>query len=131
MRLPDPATFSDWSDEIAADAKGEKNATIRIYDDAKNIIIDGRPARLVTTQRPMQILGTDQWNVERRTRIQIENLGTDPIFQKGWTVRFKNGGKDQTLTQYAFVIMTNVSDSHAAVRTLECISEFAPLTPVT
>lgn len=131
MNLPDPATLNDWSDEIADEAIGEFNATVRIYDNTQAVVVDGRAARVVITERPMQVLGTDQWNVERRTRIQIENLATDPIFEKGWTVRVTNGGKDATLTRYAFLIMTNTSDSHAAVRTLECISEFAPLDPVT
>lgn len=131
MRLPDPATLTDWSDEIAAEAIGEMNATIRVYDSAENIIVDNRPARLAVTERPMQILGTDQWNVMRRIRVQVENRVGDPIFAKGFTIRVLNGGKDATLTRYAFTIMTNVSDSHAAVRTLECISEWAPLNPVT
>lgn len=131
MRLPDPATLTDWSDEIAAEAIGEMNAAIRVYDSAENIIVDNRPARLAVTERPMQILGTDQWNVMRRLRVQVENRVGDPIFAKGFTIRVLNGGKDATLARYAFTIMTNVSDSHAAVRTLECISEWAPLNPVT
>lgn len=131
MLLPDPATLTDWSDEIAASAIGEMNATIRVLDAAESIIVNNRPARVVVTQRPMSILGTDQWNVERRLRVQLENRAGDPIFAKGFTIRILNGGKDATLVRYAFTIMTNVSDSHAAVRTLECISEWAPLNPVT
>ena len=131
MRLPDPATLSDWSDEIAAEAIGEMNGAIRVYGRDATVIVDNRPARMVITERPMQILGTDQWNVMRRLRVQIENKADDPIFEKGFTIRALDGGKDVTLTRYAFTIMTNVSDSHAAVRTLECISEWAPLDPVT
>jgi hypothetical protein len=130
MHLPDPSTFDNWSDEIAEEAVGEFNATIRIYDDQKSVVVDNRSARIVITERPMQILGTDQWNVMRRARFQIVNNPADPIFQKAWTIRVLNGGEDATLERYAFTIMTNVSDSHAAVRTLECISEFAPLNPV-
>jgi len=133
MRLPDPATLTSWEAEIAAEAIGEMNAVIRIYTSVtdETVIVDNRPARLVVIERPQQILGTDQWNVERRTRIQIELKQDDPLFLKGMIVRVLDGGRDPSLERYAFEVMITTSDSHAAVRTLECISEFAPLAPVT
>ena len=131
MNLPDPTTLADWSGEIAAEAVTEMNAVIRVYDASASVVVDNRRARVVATEQPTSILGTDQWNVERRARVQIENLPTDPIFEKSWTIRVLDGGEDATLTRYSFTVMTNTSDSHAAVRTLECISEWAPLDPVT
>lgn len=138
MQLPPPAAYTDWSDEIAEDAVGEMNGAICIYDPPSttpvigpvNVGDVGRRARIQNMRIPRPTTNADEWEVNRAIRFQIEILAGDPPLRKGMVVRVTDGGKDPSLVNFAFIIETAVNSSHAALRTIETISELAVVPPV-
>lgn len=134
----------DWEDEVAEVAVGEMNAVIDILDPSGTgtpydpstdtgglsepaTIITGRPARIQTRREPHTMDAQVVWTTQRRVLIQIELRPDDPIVSKGFVVRVTDGGRDPSLTRYAFEVLNAVNSSHAAVRTIQAIGDLAVL----
>ena len=67
--------------------------------------------------------GVDQNTTKRAIRFQIELRAGDPVITTGLTVRVDDGGKNKQLEQFAYTVQSSVNSSHAALRTIEAISE--------
>lgn len=129
MPLTPVPPASDWSAVIAEAAKMMFNGELRAFipgeldsgaDDV--VLIDWRPARAQHLAMPLEMSDGSGWNTKRRFRFQTELRADDPIIPKGAIVRFR-GGKDHTLTRFAFQVTSAVNSSHAALRTIETITE--------
>jgi len=131
---------SDWSREIYEAAKELFNGEARVMrPDGKpdswdpitgettpgtpdSVVQDWRPARAQHIRTPLEQSTGGGWSTERRFRFQMELRPDDVPLSKGLYVQFR-GGKDHTLEQFAFQMMSAVNSSHAALRTLECSTE--------
>jgi hypothetical protein len=133
----------DWSGEILEVAReffncaidvilpgkpGKYNPSTDAYDGAGAVpdvmVIEGRPARAQHIRLPLEQAGAYEWSTKRRYRFQIELLASDPVIRKGMVVRVREGGKDPVLVHFAFEVASASNSSHAALRTIETLTEF-------
>lgn len=133
--------MKSWPEEILAVARTFFNCTIDVilpgehgtYDtdtDEYNggtpdtIILEGRAARAQHIRLPLEQAGAYEWATKRRYRFQLELLDGDPTIRKGMVVRVRAGGRDPVLEQFAFQVASASNSSHAALRTIETVTEF-------
>lgn len=88
------------------------------------IVLDGREARAQQIRLPLEQAGAREWATKRRYRFQTEIVDGDYPITKGMVVRVRAGGRDPVLQHFAFEVASASNSSHAALRTLECITEF-------
>lgn len=139
--LPPTPSESNWAAEILEAAKEEFWGEIGISEpgtpgtwangavtggSAGAVVISRRPARIQHLGLPLEIADGNGWGTKRRIRIQFEILETDGPIRKGLTVTVYNGGNDPSLTSYKFQVASAVNSDHAALRTVECVSEMSP-----
>lgn len=139
--LARPHAEGDWSDEILAAAREMFNGEISVIKpgtpgewSAKTnlrtggtpdaVILGPRAARAQHLSTPTESNDGNGWETRRRYRFQFEILDGDPSLTRGLVVKF-TGGRDPELAKITFQILTATNSSHAALRTLECISELA------
>lgn len=143
MHLPNPATRADWSAEITEEALGEVNGEISVLNPGETVeipydpgtdeggdvvmatVLANRPARIQHLRSPVDASVADQWQTKRAIRFQIELRAGDPLILKGYIVKVVDGGKDKSLEQFAYTVTSAVNSSHAALRTIEAVSELA------
>lgn len=87
-------------------------------------VISGRPARAQHLRAPQDFNDGTGWDVKRVYRFQCEILDGDPSITKGMFARF-SGGRDPELAKVEFQIVSATNSSHAALRTIEAISELS------
>lgn len=138
MKLTKPG---DWADEILEAAREFFNCTITVFIPGEpgkfdpktdgytggtpnQIIVDDRPARAQHIRLPLEQAGAYEWSTKRRYRFQLELLASDPAIRKGMVVRVTDGGRDPILEQFAFEVASASNSSHAALRTIETLTEF-------
>lgn len=152
MPLSPIADVEDWSAEILEGAKEFFNGRIEVVDPSNIITVPydpitdegptseaeivltndpddtvrGRPARIQHLRVPLENAGSGEWSTKRRFRFQHEMLPGDPTLRKGQLVTVLDGGKDETLTEFSYTITSAVNSSHAALRTIEAITEGSP-----
>ena len=145
-----PRGGRDWSGEIrdAVIESGALNGVIRIYKAGSTqpgahdpyagsggepdveLILGPRDARAQHLRLPVESNDGLGWTTRRRYRFQYQILDGDDditgdLVGKGYSVRF-TGGKDPSLQHFSFQVLSAVNSSHAALRTLECITEAGP-----
>lgn len=144
MALPSLSALDDWSSEIAEDAVGEMNGEISVikpntaddsdYDPeadsggtaAPSTVLSHRRARIQHLKAPSDATGGGQWGTKTFIRFQVENKTDDPLILKGMIVVVHNGGKDKALEAFTYEVTRAVNSSHAALRTIEAVSELGP-----
>jgi hypothetical protein len=133
----------DWPEEILEVARDFFNCTIDVilpgkpgkYDPitdtntgegyvAPTTILEARAARAQHIRLPLEQAGAYEWSTKRRYRFQIELLAADPVVRKGMVVRVRAGGRDPVLENFAFEVASASNSSHAALRTIETLTEF-------
>lgn len=87
-------------------------------------VITGRPARAQHLRAPQDFNDGNGWDVKRVYRFQCEILADDPSITKGMVARF-SGGRDPELAKVEFQVVSATNSSHAAVRTIEAVSELS------
>lgn len=134
---------ASWPDEILEAAKEFFNGLLTItkpgkagaYDPVTDtytgegyvapvVLISNRPARAQHISSPREANSADGWDVERRYRFQCEILTGDPSITKGLVATF-SGGRDPELAKMTFQVVSATNSSHAALRTVECVTELA------
>ena len=140
MALRPVSDGDNWSQIIADSAAEFMNAVITItlpgtpgaYDPvtdtygagvAGTVLIDDRAARAQHLSSPSETTGAGEWGVKRRYRWQILLDPSDPIIPKGAILTCSNGGRDASLTQFTYEVLSATGSSHAALRTIETLSE--------
>lgn len=137
---------SSWEDEIADEARGEYNGTIvvrkpgvrgsrdRITGDygpfvLGDVVLSARPARAQHIRLPLDSNDGTGSQARRRYRFQCDILDGDPLITEesitqGLVVYF-TGGRDPELAKMTFQVRMATNSSHAAVRTIEAVTEAA------
>lgn len=87
-------------------------------------VLEGREARAQHIRLPLEQAGAREWATKRRYRFQTELLDADPPITKGMIVRVRSGGRDPVLENFAFEVASASNSSHAALRTIETLTEF-------
>ncbi len=130
MALP-PLPTADWAAEIGAAAEAQMNATANFYTTTKIpkeaptlTLLFSTKARVQQIRRPLDIISGEQWGNRRSVRVQIPLSATSSLIEKGLVVRIL-GGNDPALAKVTLIVQSAINSSHAAVRTIECISELA------
>ena len=135
-----PITADSWAEEIADAAREFFNATIDVllpgtpgkYNPSSDSytggtedtpVIEDRPARAQHIRLATEQSGSREWSAKRRYRFQIDLLPGDPTVTKGMIVRVRDGGRDPSLVDFAFEVITASNSSHAALRTIETVTE--------
>lgn len=139
--LPPPPSSQDWPDEILAVARQQFNCVIDVIDptrvvdepydpitdtggtSAPLVVIADRPARVQHIRLPLEQSGASEWGTKRRYRVQCEILTGDALIRKGFMVRVR-GGRDPVLSRFALQVLSASNSSHAALRTIETITEY-------
>ena len=145
MALSPITPAADWPSEIADAAIPEFTGRISVIDPstsngtynpdadayigaiADTPILSNRAARIQHIRLPLEQSGAREWGAKRRYRFQIELRDGDPEITKGMIVRVIDGGRDPSLVNYAFTVLSATNSSHAAIRTIETISELGAL----
>lgn len=141
MALSPLTPADDWAELILETAKETFNGLITIYrpgtpgtydpvtdttvgGTAESIVLGPRAARAQHLRLPQEFNDGTGWDVKRRYRFQFEILDGDPSITKGLYARF-SGGRDPELAKVEFQIASATNSSHAALRTVEAVSELA------
>ncbi|MDL5351094.1 DUF6093 family protein [Microbacterium sp. zg-YB36] len=139
MPLSPIPTAAHWSDVIAEAARTMFNGEARVmlpgtpgtYDPITDTVTGGtpptvaqdwRPARAQHVGMPLETSDGNGWSTKRRFRFQWDLLPDDPIITKGMYVEYR-GGKDPSLARFDYQVLSAVNSSHAALRTVEAMSE--------
>ena len=142
--LPPPPPADSWSDEIAAAAEEMMNGVIDVYipgepgeynpitDEIEGgtpdqVIVNASKARIQHLAGPAEAAGSAEWATKRRFRFQIPLQAGDAPITKGMLVRVVDGGRDPGLESYSYTVLSAVNSSHAALRTIEAVTEGAPV----
>lgn len=132
---------SSWEHEILEAARETFNGFITIsrpeapgiyypatgeYTDGSPgaVLIADRPARAQHIRLPEEKADGDGWQTKRRYRFQYEILPGDPSITKGLVVTYR-GGLDPELAKMTFQVVWATNSSHAALRTVETVTEGA------
>lgn len=138
--LPPITSGDDWLAEIAAEALKEFTASIMVilpgfsgrYDpeldahvgaDTGSVALAERPARIQHIRLPLETAGSAEWATRRRYRFQVELRPGDPVITKGMIVVVTDGGRDPNLEAFTYEVISATNSSHAAIRTIETITE--------
>lgn len=140
MALPRVSSDSSWSGEILEAAREFFNGTLTITKPGTpgqlqpdgtrgpstpgETVIAPRPARAQHLASPTETNDGNGWDTRRRYRFQCEILPGDKAITKGLVVTF-DGGRDPELEKMTFQVLWATNSSHAAVRTIEAITEGA------
>lgn len=141
MALSPITSAGDWPVLILEAAREFFNGTLTIYTpgepgtydpvaDATTggtpdvVVIGDRPARAQHLRSPQDFNDGTGWDVKRVYRFQCEILPGDPSITKGMVARF-TGGRDPELAKVEFQVVSATNSSHAALRTVEAISELS------
>jgi hypothetical protein len=145
MSLPARTAPGDWPAVIENIAKRYRRAIISVFNPSDVLdtrynpladtggkstmvaVIENRAARIVPISVPREFEGKQEWATKEFFHVQIELLGADPLLTKGLILRVVDGGKDATLEQYAFTVISAVNSSDAALRTIKCVSGMIPV----
>lgn len=122
MSLP-PRTSATWSEEIGTVAAEYMNATAKFYTSAKVLKITSK-ARVQHLRAPLDSSSPVTWGTQRAIRLQIPLNATSGAITKGWLVQI-SGANDPTLNLVTMTVQSAVNSSHAALRTIECISDLS------
>lgn len=142
--LPRTPTADSWPDEILEVAREFFNCSIDVilpgkpgkYDPVtddytgegyvpETVVLEGRDARAQHIRLPLEQAGSYEWSTKRRYRFQLELIAADPTVRKGMIVRVRAGGRDPALQHFAFEVVSASNSSHAALRTIETVTEMA------
>lgn len=134
---------TSWSEEILEVAREYFNGVIDVFIPAtlgkydpvtdertgegyvpEQVLIGARQARIQQLQTPREQSGSYEWSTKRRYRFQVELLTNDPVIHKGAMVRVRDGGRDSQLEDYVYQVTSASNSSHAALRTIETVTEF-------
>jgi hypothetical protein len=129
-----------WSDVIGQVAEEYFNGVIDIFtvsesvepfnpetgeggNEVETFIATGVPARIQHLREPRPVTATYEATTYRRVRFQV-NLATygSLAIPEGARIRIADGGKDPELVGRIAVVTSAVNSSHAAVRTIEGIT---------
>ena len=83
-------------------------------------------ARVQHLGQPSQYETMYNANANHMFRFQLDPADNPPEIYFGLKARVLDGGRDQSLTQYAMVVNSAVNSSHMAVRTIELESTMEP-----
>lgn len=98
------------------------NATARWYKEGAHQF--DTPARVQHLRAPLDASSASAWATKRAIRVQIPLTDSAALIRKGWIVQFI-GGNDPALENISATVQSAINSSHAAIRTVECISELA------
>lgn len=126
MSLPRRASIEDWSSEIEALAREQRNGKIVVYKPDRSVIIAERPARIQNVRATPEVATSIEWSTKRFYRFQVELRPDDPHIPAGSIVRVTDGGKDHTLVDYVYEVLSASNSSHAALRTIETVTNLKP-----
>lgn len=132
----------EWSDAILSVAKTFMNADVCFYEEsgvtepynpitgdggATGITVIWRgKARVQHLGQPSQFNTSVNTNANHMFRFQLDPADNPPEVYFGLKARVLDGGRDQSLTQYAMVVNSAVNSSHMAVRTIELETTMEP-----
>lgn len=123
------AVAGDWDGELEVREPGTPGE----YQNGSDTYSAGAPGQVVLSRRParaQQIHSTDlsgdgnSWETRRRYRFQCDILESDLPVTKGLVLYFF-GGHDPELAEMVFQVVWAANSSHAAVRTIDTITEGA------
>lgn len=136
------APIVGWQDTIAETAIQFMNADVCFYVEsgvtepydpitgeggATGITVIWRgKARVQHLGQPSQFQNSYQANANHMFRFQLDPADNPPEVYFGLKARVLDGGRDQSLIQYAMVVNGAVNSSHMAVRTVELESTMEP-----
>ena len=134
MPLPTPLPASaSWPDEIARSAEREMKGEIALYDSVSNpgeaptlVLLVQSKASIITLGISEAVVG-GQWITKRAVRVKIPRDAYLSPIGNGTLLRVLDGGNDKTLEQFAYIVLAAANSSHAAVRSIECVSELVPV----
>lgn len=141
MALSPISSPDSWPDEILEAAREFFNGSLSIYVPGEPgtydpvtdtttggtpdvAVISDRPARAQHLRSPQDFNDGNGWDVKRVYRFQCEILAGDPSITKGMVARF-TGGRDPELAKVEFQVVSATNSSHAALRTVEAVSELS------
>lgn len=131
-----------WEDEIHDVAIQYMNAKVCFYqerpatvpydpitgdggEDGIDIIWSGK-ARVQQLRTPREFTTPYQASASRNFRFQLDPDDSVPWLYEGVKARVTDGGRDDALTSYLFVVNSAINSSHEAVRTIELNSNMRP-----
>lgn len=141
MALSRVRSEAEWPDEIAEDAREEFDGEVEIREAGTpgefdpvtgtrgpgvpgEVVLSRRPARAQHIRLPLESNDSNSWQTRRRYRIQCDILDGDLSVTKGLVARFY-GGRDAEIPKMVLQVQWATNSSHAAVRTIECMTEGA------
>lgn len=141
LSRPPSRSGSHWADEIRDEVVAEFDGEITIREPGVRgdrdpvsgdygpftlgaIVLGPRPARAQHIRLPLDSNDGMGSESRRRYRFQCEILDGDPAITKGLVVYFE-GGRDPELAKMTFQVRMATNSSHAAVRTIETLTEAA------
>lgn len=136
MSLP-PRTSLAWPDEIAAVATGSDfmNVTFKFYSSDKSLKLTTK-GRFQHKRAPLDASSATSWGTKRAGHGQVPLDAIAGQISKGWIAQIGPGVddrtgaaiplRDPTLALVSFTVQSAVNSSHAALRTVELISELTP-----
>jgi len=136
MSLP-PRQSALWSDEIAAVATDSAlmNVTVKFYDTTKVLKLTTK-GRFQHKRSTLDASNATAWETKRAAHVQIPLTAIAGLVSKGWIAQISAGVddatgatiplRDPTLALVSFTVQSAVNSSHAALRTVELMSELAP-----
>lgn len=133
MSLPPRNLLASWPDEIAAAAETQMNITAKFYDTAGTLKVTTK-GRWQHKRSPLDASSATSWSTKRAGHIQIPLTASTGLVKKGWVVQISAGTeplRDPTLGLISFTVQSAVNSSHAALRTIEVVSEVAATPRVT
>lgn len=124
IEVLDPSNIIETPFDPDTDEGGDSSLEIVLTNDPDDPV-RGRPARIQHLRLPLENAGSGEWATKRRYRMQVEILPGDPVLQKGQIVNVLDGGKDPSLEAFSYTLVSAANSSHAALRTLETVTEGA------
>lgn len=141
LSRPPSRLAADWPDEILQDAKQEFNGELVIRQPGTRgardpitgdygpftlgaVVLSARPARAQHIRLPLDSNDGTGSQARRRYRFQCEILPGDPSVTQGLVAYF-TGGNDPELAKMTFQVRMATNSSHAALRTIETLTEAA------
>lgn len=131
-----------WEDDILDAARLYMNAEVCFYEESGvtesydpitgtgggtgiTVIWRGK-ARVQHLAQPSQFETAYNTSANHMFRFQLDPADNPPEVYFGLKARVLDGGRDQSLTQYAMVVNSAVNSSHMAVRTIELEATMEP-----
>lgn len=137
------AAPANWEDAILHSAVQFMNAEVCFYrvvgadDDYAEIgqpstgatveVIWRGKARVQHLRAPRADSTEYQASDSRAFRFQLDPRDNPPRLYSGAKARVLDGGRDQSLTTYSYVVDSAVNSSHMAVRTVELSADMRPM----